>query len=140
MLELHGGPGASHAAYGPRTRAWEEHFTVVRWDMRGTGKTLGRSDAAAQGEISLDRLYEDALEATRYVLARLGAERVVLAAHSFGSVIGLRLGPPAPRPVCGLRRHRPEHPRRRPRRQCPHRTPGLLAHVLPSLARTGAAG
>ncbi|MEU3773567.1 alpha/beta hydrolase [Streptomyces sp. NPDC032472] len=91
MLELHGGPGASHAAHGPRTRAWEEHFTVVRWDMRGTGKTLGRSDAAAQGEISLDRLYEDALEVTRYVRARLGADRVVLVAHSFGSVVGLRL-------------------------------------------------
>ncbi|MER5811539.1 hypothetical protein ABT143_25705 [Streptomyces sp. NPDC002033] len=42
-LELHGGPGASTAFFGPRTRSWEKHFTVVRWDMRGTLKTLGRA-------------------------------------------------------------------------------------------------
>ncbi|MGK4581889.1 alpha/beta fold hydrolase [Kitasatospora sp. HPMI-4] len=91
MLEIHGGPGATNSAYGPRTREWERHFTIVRWDMRGTGKTLGRGGADGQGELSFDRLYRDALEVTRHVRARLGVDQVVLVANSFGSVFGLRL-------------------------------------------------
>ncbi|WNM47433.1 alpha/beta hydrolase [Kitasatospora sp. CM 4170] len=91
LLEIHGGPGSSNAAFGPRTRAWEKHFTVVRWDQRGAGKTLARSGAEGQGELSIARLHEDAVEVTEYVRTRLGVERVVLTAHSFGSVIGLRL-------------------------------------------------
>ncbi|OKI25101.1 alpha/beta hydrolase [Streptomyces sp. CB03911] len=91
ILEIHGGPGASNAIYGPRTRTWEKHFTVVRWDMRGTGKTLRRSGAGHQGELSFARLYEDAVEVTHHVRARLGVDRVVLVANSFGSAFGLRL-------------------------------------------------
>ncbi|MGV9266422.1 alpha/beta fold hydrolase [Kitasatospora sp. NPDC003701] len=91
ILEIHGGPGASNAVYGPRTRSWEKHFTIVRWDMRGAGKTLGRSGADGQGELDFDRMYEDAVELTDHVRTRLGVERVVLVANSFGSTFGLRL-------------------------------------------------
>ncbi|MFE6746159.1 alpha/beta fold hydrolase [Kitasatospora purpeofusca] len=91
VLEIHGGPGASNAIHGPRTRAWEEHFTVVRWDMRGTGKTLRRSGTEGQGEIGFARMYQDAVEVTRHLRARLGVDRVVLLANSFGSAFGLRL-------------------------------------------------
>ncbi|MEU4155012.1 alpha/beta hydrolase [Actinoplanes sp. NPDC026670] len=88
LLEVHGGPGATNLAYVPRTRAWERHFTVVRWDMRGAGRTFQHGD---QGEMSLDRLQRDAVEVTRHVLDRLGADKVLLVANSFGSFIGLRL-------------------------------------------------
>jgi pimeloyl-ACP methyl ester carboxylesterase len=91
VLELHGGPGASNTIHGPRTRSWERHFTIVRWDMRGTGKTLGRSGTDGQGEVSFARLYEDAVEVTHHVRTRLGVDRVVLVAHSFGTTFGLRL-------------------------------------------------
>ncbi|MEU0502881.1 alpha/beta hydrolase [Nocardia sp. NPDC005998] len=88
LLELHGGPGATNTCFANRTRAWERHFTIVRWDMRGAGKTFGRG---AQGEVSFDRLFADALEVTRYVRERLHQDKVVLLANSFGSVLGLRL-------------------------------------------------
>ncbi|MET9887579.1 alpha/beta hydrolase [Streptomyces sp. NPDC006430] len=91
MFEIHGGPGSSHSIFGPRTRSWEEHFTIVRWDMRGAGKTFGRSGPEGQGEMSFTRLYEDALEVTRYARERLGTDRVLLVASSLGSVFGLRL-------------------------------------------------
>ncbi|MGW8728464.1 alpha/beta fold hydrolase [Streptomyces sp. NPDC055808] len=91
MLEIHGGPGASNAIYGPRTRTWEKHFTIVRWDMRGTGKTLRRSGTGHQGELNFARMYEDAVEVTHHVRAELGVDRVVLVANSFGSTFGLRL-------------------------------------------------
>ncbi|ARH94315.1 alpha/beta fold hydrolase [Streptomyces sp. MOE7] len=91
ILEVHGGPGASNLIFAPRTRAWEKHFTVVRWDMPGAGKTFGRGGPAGQGELSLARLERDAVEVTEHVCARLGVSKVILVANSFGSVIGLRL-------------------------------------------------
>ncbi|MFI1764160.1 alpha/beta fold hydrolase [Streptomyces sp. NPDC020800] len=91
VLEIHGGPGASNLIHVPRTRAWERHFTIVRWDMRGAGRTFAAGGPAGQGEMTLDRLYADALEVTEYVRARLGVPRLLLLANSFGTVTGLRL-------------------------------------------------
>ncbi|MEU2549999.1 alpha/beta hydrolase [Streptomyces roseolus] len=91
VLELHGGPGASTAIFGPRTRSWEKHFTIVRWDMRGTLKTLGHGGADGQGEMTFERIYADAVEVTDHIRTRLGVDKVVLLGHSYGSVFGLRL-------------------------------------------------
>ncbi|MFJ5899461.1 alpha/beta fold hydrolase [Streptomyces sp. NPDC093064] len=91
ILELHGGPGASNLIHAPRTRTWERHFTVVRWDMRGAGRTFAHGGPDGQGEMSLDQLHRDALEVTEYVRARLCVDKVVLVANSFGTVTGLRL-------------------------------------------------
>ncbi|MCU7827000.1 alpha/beta hydrolase [Kitasatospora sp. DSM 101779] len=91
ILEIHGGPGASNLAFLPRTRSWERHFTVVRWDVRGGGRTFGRGGPSGQGEMTLDRLHRDALEVTEYVRGRLGVPKVLLVANSIGTVLGLRL-------------------------------------------------
>ncbi|MGW3055562.1 alpha/beta fold hydrolase [Streptomyces goshikiensis] len=91
VVEVHGGPGATNSPYGIRTRSWERHFTIVRWDMRGAGKTFGRGGPEGQGETTFERLYEDALEVTRHACERLGVARVVLLANSFGTTFGLRL-------------------------------------------------
>ncbi|QHC21291.1 alpha/beta hydrolase [Streptomyces sp. GS7] len=91
ILEIHGGPGASNLIYASCTRAWERHFTVVRWDMRGAAKTFGHGGPAGQGELTLDRLHRDAVEVTEHVRARLGVEKVLLVANSMGTVLGLRL-------------------------------------------------
>ncbi|MFD7864711.1 alpha/beta fold hydrolase [Streptomyces sp. NPDC057682] len=91
VLEIHGGPGASNHIFLTRTRGWEKHFTVVRWDMRGAGRTFARHGAAGQGPLTLDRLYGDALEVTAHIRERLGVDKVLLVANSFGTVTGLRL-------------------------------------------------
>ncbi|WP_327253333.1 alpha/beta fold hydrolase [Streptomyces sp. NBC_01244] len=91
VVEIHGGPGATNSIYTSRTRSWGRHFTIVRWDMRGAGKTFGHGGPQGQGEATFERLYEDALEVTRHARGLLGAERVVLLANSYGSVFGLRL-------------------------------------------------
>ncbi|AOR33732.1 proline iminopeptidase [Streptomyces fodineus] len=90
ILEIHGGPGSSNLIFTPRTRAWERHFTIVRWDMRGAGRTFAGSPES-QGEPTLDRLYEDALEVTAHIRTRLNVPKVLLLANSFGTVTGLRL-------------------------------------------------
>ncbi len=91
VLELHGGPGSSNAVLAHLSRDWERHVTLVRWDMRGTGKTLRRSGADGQGELTFDRLLRDAVEVIEHVRARLGVTRVVLLGCSFGSALGLRI-------------------------------------------------
>lgn len=91
ILDLHGGPGASNHVFVSRTRAWERHFTVVRWDMRGSGSTFARGGPGGQGPFTLDRLQRDAVEVTEHVRARLGVNKVVLLANSFGTLLGLRL-------------------------------------------------
>ncbi|MEV7543617.1 alpha/beta hydrolase [Streptomyces sp. NPDC089915] len=92
LLELHGGPGAANSPYGARTRAWEAHFTLVRWDMRGAGLTFAHGGPVGQGgEPSFERLYADALEVVHHLRERLGVDRVVLLPSSFGTVFGLRL-------------------------------------------------
>lgn len=99
VLELHGGPGASNLIHLPRTRGWERHFTIVRWDMRGAGFTFANAPES-QGELTLDQLRRDALEVTRYVRERLGVDRLVLVANSFGSILGLRLARSHPELYC----------------------------------------
>src|SRR4051794_7467911 len=42
LLVLHGGPGSPYSIFTPLLRSWERHFTVVHWDRRGAGRTLGR--------------------------------------------------------------------------------------------------
>ncbi|WP_433665966.1 alpha/beta fold hydrolase [Nocardia sp. CA-136227] len=91
LLEIHGGPGASNLIYAARTREWERHFTVVRWDMRGAGKTFGHTGPTGQGEMSLAQLERDGVEVVEQVRARLGVDKVVLMGCSFGSFIALRL-------------------------------------------------
>ncbi|MGY3334321.1 pimeloyl-ACP methyl ester carboxylesterase [Streptomyces filamentosus] len=91
VVELHGGPGSSHSILAGVTRSWERHVTLVRWDMRDTGKTLRRSGAKGQGELTFDRLLQDALEVVEHVRAHLGVRRVVLLGCSFGSAMALRL-------------------------------------------------
>ncbi|MEV6115121.1 alpha/beta hydrolase [Streptomyces sp. NPDC052109] len=91
ILEIHGGPGSSNLIFTPRTRAWERHFTIVRWDMRGAGRTFAAGGPEGQGELTLDRLHEDALEVTDHIRTRLNVDKVLLLANSFGTVTGLRL-------------------------------------------------
>lgn len=91
LFEIHGGPGASSLIYTGRTREWERHFTLVRWDMRGAGKTFGHAGPNGQGEMSLRRLELDALEVVAYLRDRLEIDQVVLMGCSFGSFVALRL-------------------------------------------------
>lgn len=91
ILEILGGPGASNLAFVPRTRSWEKHFTIVRWDMRGAGFTFAATSPEGQGELSYEQLHRDALEVTEHLRARLGVDELLLVANSFGTVLGLRL-------------------------------------------------
>jgi pimeloyl-ACP methyl ester carboxylesterase len=91
LLVLHGGPGWPNAVFTLPLRPWERHFTVIQWDHRGAGKTLGRNGKAGSGEMTFDRRVTDAIEAVEFLRRHLGVDKVVLLAESMGTLTGLPL-------------------------------------------------
>jgi pimeloyl-ACP methyl ester carboxylesterase len=92
LLFVHGGPGDvtnpwSFALFA----AWEKRFTVVQWDQRGAGRTLRGTGPSIESAMILDRMAQDGIELSEYLRKHLGKERIVLVAHSFGSILGLRM-------------------------------------------------
>ncbi len=91
LIYVHGGPGAAEMGRSwPYQRGWEDFFTVVQWDQRGTGKTLRHGgEAANKTGLTRARMAQDLVELMALVRERLGVQRVVLLGHSWGNVIGL---------------------------------------------------
>jgi proline iminopeptidase len=93
LLVLHGGPGFTTVPSSYYfLKDWEEYFTVVQWDQRGAGKTYMANDPSnVKATMSLDRLVGDAEELVSYLRTTYKRKRIVLLAHSFGTVIGVKL-------------------------------------------------
>ncbi len=73
-------------------RDWEEYFTVVQWDQRGAGKTFQANDPAAlRPTMTIERMVADAEELALHLRATYGKKRIVLMAHSFGTILGTKL-------------------------------------------------
>ena len=90
LLFLHGGPGDvtnpwTFALFAP----WEKRFTVVQWDQRGAGRTLRKSGPAIAPTITVDRMVQDGIELTEYLLKHLGKKKIILVGHSFGTILEL---------------------------------------------------
>jgi pimeloyl-ACP methyl ester carboxylesterase len=96
LVFLHGGPGMTQTVFAAQTLRWEEHVTVVQYDQRGCGKTRHRNGAAADGELSFERLRLDATDLIDALRHKLGAAKVILAASSAGSTFGLQLAASRP--------------------------------------------
>jgi len=91
LLCLNGGPGASWIPLTPWFRAWERRFTVVQWDQRGEGKTLESTGPSIASTMTIDTMSHDGIEVAEFVRRRLGAGKVVLLGHSWGSILGIHM-------------------------------------------------
>jgi pimeloyl-ACP methyl ester carboxylesterase len=91
LLVLHGGPGWPNAVFTLPLRPWEQHFTVVQWDHRGAGKTLGRNGKAGSGEMTFGRRVADAVELIEFLRNYLRKDKVILLAESMGTLTGIPL-------------------------------------------------
>ncbi|RKG87844.1 alpha/beta hydrolase [Corallococcus sp. CA049B] len=93
LLMIHGGPASpelptSWAFQG----GWEDFFTVVQWDQRGSGKSYTANDPATLAPtLSLERITEDAVEVVQFLRQRYGKDKVFVVGHSWGSLVGLGL-------------------------------------------------
>ena len=90
LLWLHGGPGAAQMPLAhATTRALEADFVVVHWDQRGAGRS--NPPGFDPATMTLERFLLDAHVVTRHLQVRLGAERIVVLGHSWGTMLGARL-------------------------------------------------
>jgi len=86
MLHPH---GSSTVPLTPLYTAWERHFTVVMWDRRTVGRTRRAARGPGDADWTFDRFIADGIELVEHLRQRLGQDRVVLTAHSQGTVIGI---------------------------------------------------
>ena len=87
LILLHGGPGASESAlFRYYNSALEQHFTVVYWEQRGAGRSFHADIPPAS--MTIAQLVRDLDEVVELVKQRFDKEKVVLAGHSWGTVLG----------------------------------------------------
>jgi proline iminopeptidase len=93
LLVINGGPGyVLMPESWWMSRDWEEYFTVVHWDQRGTGKTLLINDPAKLAPtMTLARSVADGEEMVEWLRKELGKRKVFVLAHSAGTYVGLQL-------------------------------------------------
>lgn len=90
LLFLHGGPGDATNPWGyAGFRSWLKNFTVVQWDQRGAGRTLGRNGSSLAPTITIDRMAQDGIELAELLRKTLQKEKIVLVGHSWGSILGV---------------------------------------------------
>lgn len=89
QLFLHGGPGFPQMPFAHLNAELEQHFVVVQWDQRGAGKSYSR--AVPDEPMRVAQFVSDARELVQLLLARFGARKCYLVAHSWGSLFGAQL-------------------------------------------------
>ncbi len=91
ILFVHGGPASPLIpTLWQFQRPLEEYFTVVNFDQRGAGKTYVEAHSDAIGAtLHIPRYIDDAIEVAEHVRQRYGKRKLILMAHSWGTVIGL---------------------------------------------------
>jgi proline iminopeptidase len=93
LLVLHGGPGSPEAPaawtfQGP----WEDYFTVVEWDQRGTGKTYAVNPEAQMAPgMTVTGMTHDAAQLVSYLRKRFHKKKIFILGHSWGTVLGVTL-------------------------------------------------
>ncbi len=93
LLFIHGGPGfpAMPTSWSYQ-RGWEEYFTVVQWDQRGTGKTYVTNDPAQVGPtMTPERMIADTEEMIDWLRREFGKQKIFVLGHSWGSYLGLEI-------------------------------------------------
>jgi pimeloyl-ACP methyl ester carboxylesterase len=90
ILFLHGGPAEAQSPFPKEFLPWEQAFTVVNWDQRGSGKTYGRNGPSTP-DMTLGRMTDDAIEIAEYARRRLSKTKVILVGHSWGAILGLHV-------------------------------------------------
>ncbi|WP_419892113.1 alpha/beta fold hydrolase [Paenibacillus xylanexedens] len=95
LIFVHGGPGCSEIPYVRKyQKELEQHFTVVHYDQRGSGKSYHFFEDYSN--LTTDVSVDDLLALRNYVSKELGQEKVILIGHSFGTYIGMKAAAKAP--------------------------------------------
>jgi len=93
LLFIHGGPGAPEMPTSwTFQNPWEDYFTVVQWDQRGSGKTYNANDPKKIAPTMTEaQMVSDAEAVVAYLRAAYHKPKIFVLGHSWGSILGLRL-------------------------------------------------
>lgn len=93
LLVLHGGPASPEAPAAWTFQApWEDYFTVVEWDQRGSGKTYAANTPAQMAPgMNVAGMTRDAAALVQYLRERFHKKKIFILGHSWGTVLGVML-------------------------------------------------
>jgi proline iminopeptidase len=101
LIWLHGGPGQDETGLLRRHNSvLEDHFLVVYWVQRGTGRSY--HDAIAPASMTIDQFVDDLDGLIMQLQQRYGRQKVVLAGHSWGTTLGVAYAQRHPGNVAAL--------------------------------------
>jgi pimeloyl-ACP methyl ester carboxylesterase len=87
VILLHGGPGASESAlFRYYDAALEKYFLMVYWEQRGTGRSYHAN--IPRDTMTLAQFERDLDAVVNLVRRRFGKRKIILLAHSWGTVLG----------------------------------------------------
>jgi proline iminopeptidase len=86
LLFLHSGPGFPEMPFSHVNAALEKEFVVVHWDQRGAGKSYSHS--IPESSMTIEQFISDTHELVELLLRRFGRSKLILVAHSWGSIVG----------------------------------------------------
>lgn len=90
ILFLHGGPGSSRMKQADVfSNILQEHFLVVQWDQRETGRTLALNKTSVP--ITLELMENDTYELINLLLKKFKQEKLYLVGESWGTVLGFKM-------------------------------------------------
>ncbi len=90
ILFLHGGPGVCDRHWVLKYQsAFAEEYTMVCWDQRGSGKSYRKS--IKDEKLSVDVYVEDARALVEFLVKKFGYDKIIVAGHSWGTIIGTAL-------------------------------------------------
>jgi pimeloyl-ACP methyl ester carboxylesterase len=88
MLFLHGGPGSPEFSFMKEMNpAIENDFLMVYWEQRGAGKSFSKN---IPGEsMTMEQMVSDTKELSEMLCKRFNRDKIYLAGHSWGSLLGI---------------------------------------------------
>jgi len=90
ILFLHGGPGSSRMNQSDVfSGKLQNHFTVVQWDQRETGRTLALNRSSVP--ITLELMENDTYELLQLLLKKFNKKKLYLVGESWGTVLGFKM-------------------------------------------------
>src|SRR5262249_30716677 len=93
LLFIHGGPAAPEMPTSwTFQNGWEDYFTVVQWDQRGSGKTYNANDPARIAPtLTPPQMEADVDAMVQYLRATYHKPKIIVLGHSWGSLLGIKL-------------------------------------------------
>lgn len=101
LIWLHGGPGQDETGMWRRYNSeLEDHFLVVYWTQRGTGRSYHNDIPASS--MTINQFVSDLDELITQMQQRFGQKKVVLVGHSWGTSFGVAYAQTHPQNVAAF--------------------------------------